>query len=113
MHLIQNASGSDPIANAQARTSDILNTQPAYWEYERLRLPTTLLIGMLDATGADLSGPPRAVRAAPGSIPAEAEKVGTRIPGGRIVRMEKLGHSPQVEAPAEFQRTLLEVLRAR
>ncbi|MBU3077448.1 alpha/beta fold hydrolase [Sphingomonas quercus] len=105
--------GRRRIAIAQARTSDILQTQPVIYELDRLRVPTSFIIGMLDGTGARHEGPPRAVRAAPGSIPALAEEVVPRIPGARLVRMEGLGHSPQVEAPAEFQRTLLQVLSTR
>ena len=105
--------GRDRMAIAQARTSDILQTQPVVYELDRLKVPTTLMIGMLDATGADLSGPPRAVRAAPGSIPFHAENAVKRIPGGRLVRMEGLGHSPQVEDPITFRAALFKVLAER
>lgn len=102
--------GRERMAIAQARTSDMLQTQPVLYELERLKVPTTLLVGMLDATGSDMSGPPRAVRAAPGSIPWAAERVVGRIPGGRIVRLEGLGHSPQVEDATTVMTALLGVL---
>lgn len=102
--------GRERIAVAQARTSEILQTQPVYYELGHLRVPTTFLIGMLDGTGARQEGPPRAVRAAPGSIPALAEEAVKRVPGAHIVRMEGVGHSPQVESPAEFRRALLQIL---
>lgn len=98
------------MVNAQARTSEMLQTQPVAADLSRLAVPTTLLIGMLDTTGSNLQGPPRAVRAAPGSISAVAETAMKRIPGGKLVQLEGLGHSPQVEDPATFQRALLEIL---
>lgn len=95
---------------AQARTSDILQTQPVIHEVARLKVPTTFVIGMLDATGATGGAPKVATRAAPGSIPAVVDGVAARIPGATVVRLEGIGHSPQVEDPARFESTLLKVL---
>ena len=95
---------------AQARTSDILQTQPVVHEVDRLTVPTTYIVGMLDGTGAKGGAPKVATRAAPGSIPALVDGVAARIPGAKVVHLENLGHSPQVEDPARFNRELLAVL---
>ena len=39
-------------------------------------------------------------------IQAEAETAVKAIPDARLIRLEGLGHSPQVEAPARFLATL-------
>ena len=101
------------IVNAQARTSEIIATQPIVHELPSLAVPTTFVIGMLDGTGAGLKPEQGAVRAAPGSIPALAGTVASKVPGARLIELEGLGHAPQVEAPQRFQRALLDVLAGR
>ena len=96
---------------AQARTSDILQTQPVLYEFERLKVPTTFVIGMLDATGAKGGMPKGRVRAAPGSIAAVADAAAARVPGAKLIKLENVGHSPQVETPAEFERLLIDILK--
>jgi len=103
----------EAMVTAQARTSDILQTQPVLYEIDRLTVPTTFVVGMLDATGAKGGAPHVATRAAPGSIPATVDAVAGRIPGANVVHLEGLGHAPQVEDPGRFQRELLGILAAR
>jgi pimeloyl-ACP methyl ester carboxylesterase len=100
----------EAMVTAQVRTSDILQTQPVLYEIDRLKVPTTFVIGMLDATGAKGGAPHVATRAAPGSIPATVDAVAARIAGAKVVHLEGLGHAPQVEDPEHFQRELLRIL---
>ncbi|WP_341504417.1 alpha/beta fold hydrolase [Sphingomonas sp. 2378] len=39
-------------------------------------------------------------------MPQAAEDAVKRIPGAQLIRLDDLGHSPQVEAPAVFLPTL-------
>ncbi|MEK9209633.1 hypothetical protein SM191_00220 [Sphingomonas sp. 2378] len=39
-------------------------------------------------------------------VPQAAEDAVKRIPGAQLIRLDDLGHSPQVEAPAVFLPTL-------
>ncbi|WP_076072172.1 alpha/beta fold hydrolase [Sphingomonas montana] len=98
------------VANAQARTSDMIQTQPIAYELDRLRVPTTLMIGMRDTTAFGRARAPAAIRASIPAIPALAEMATRRIPGARLVKFDALGHSPQVEDPATFQAALLVAL---
>ncbi|KMO44818.1 alpha/beta hydrolase [Methylobacterium tarhaniae] len=105
--------GAERVAWNQAQTSDMIFTQPVVHEFDRLRVPTVLMVGTKDRTA------PGANRAAPalaetlGRYDRLGPEVAARITGARLVMFEGLGHSPQVEAPDRFHETLLRELAAR
>lgn len=101
----------DIVREAQARLSDMIQTQPVAAELPRLTVPTALIIGQRDLTAfrGGTAPDPAKVR----TVPQAAEEAVKRIPGARLVRLDGLGHSPQVEDPARFQRALAEVLAPR
>jgi pimeloyl-ACP methyl ester carboxylesterase len=105
--------GAERVAWNQAQTSDMIFTQPVVHEFDRLRVPTVLMIGDKDCTA------PGANRAAPalaetlGRYDKLGPEVAARIKGARLVTFEGLGHSPQVEAPDRFYEALLRELAAR
>jgi pimeloyl-ACP methyl ester carboxylesterase len=96
----------DTVRDAQARLSDMIQTQPVAAELPRLTVPTTLIIGQRDLTAFRASSAPQSQRARVRTVPQAAEEAVKRIPGARLIRLDDLGHSPQVEAPAVFLRTL-------
>ncbi len=96
----------DTVRDAQARLSDMIQTQPVAAELPRLTVPTTLIIGQRDLTAFRASSAPEDRRARARTVPQAAEDAVKRIPGARLIRLDDLGHSPQVEAPAEFLQTL-------
>jgi len=104
--------GAEAVAWSQALTSDMVFNQPVVHEFPRLAVPTTLFIGARDRTaiGKDLAPPE--VAEALGDYPALGRNAADAIPGARLVMFGDLGHSPQVEAPARFNRALLDVLDA-
>ena len=95
----------DKVREAQARLSDMIQTQPVAAELGRLTVPVTLIIGRTDKTAfrANTAPAPATVR----MVPQAAEDAVKRIPGATLVRLEGLGHAPQVEDPARFQQALL------
>lgn len=101
--------GAD-VAFAQAKTSEMILTQPVSQHLERLAMPVTLMIGMRDTTtfGKGQAPPDVAARLRP--IPELAPAAAARIPDARLVTFPDLGHSPQVEAPERFVNRLLAVL---
>jgi pimeloyl-ACP methyl ester carboxylesterase len=100
----------DTVRDAQARLSDMIQTEPVAAELPRLSVPVTLIIGQLDATAFRAGAAPPARRVQVRTVPQAAEEAVKRIPAARIIRLEGLGHSPQVEAPAIFQKALLDSL---
>ena len=106
-------SGREAVALAAAKTGEMILTQPVAYELGRIAAPTTLMIGALDGTAFGKARAPAALRATIRPIPAVAPGAARRIPGARLVTLDGLGHSPQVEAPARFEAALLAALAGR
>ena len=104
--------GREDVALAAAKTGEMILAQPVAHELGRIGAPTTLLIGTLDGTAFGKARVPEPKRAGIRPIPAVAPDAARRIPDARLVRLEGLGHSPQVEAPARFEAALMDALRA-
>jgi len=102
----------ETVREAQARISDMIQTQPTAHELERLAVPTTLIIGQEDLTAFRATSAPEPLRGQIRTVPAAAEEAVKRIPGAELVRLDGLGHSPQVEAPKRFEAALLQALDA-
>ena len=100
----------DVVRDAQARLSDMIQTQPVAAELPRLSVPVTLIIGQRDMTAFRANTAPPELRSKVKTVPQAAETAVGRIPNATLVRLEDIGHSPQVEAPAVFIKTLLAAL---
>ncbi len=96
----------DVVRDAQARLSDMIETQPVAAELPRLAMPVTLMIGDRDLTAFRASSAPKERRAGIRTVPQAAELAVDRIPNARLIRLDGLGHAPQVEAPARFLNAL-------
>jgi len=76
-------------------------------------VPVTLIIGQADRTAFRAASAPQALRQRVQTVPQAAEDAAKRIPHATLVRLDGLGHAPQVEDPARFQTALLAALAAR
>lgn len=102
--------GKAAVAWDQALASDMIFNQPVVYEFPRIRVPTTLMIGQRDRTaiGRDLASPELSDRL--GDYPELGKRAARLIRNSRLVEFKDLGHSPQVEAPERFNAALLEAL---
>lgn len=105
--------GKPIVVAAQARATEMIETQPVAYEFARLRVPTTLMIGMLDTTAFGRQRAPLELRDSLPPIPVLARRIVGQIPDARLIAFDDLGHAPQVEAPARFQTALLKLLAGR
>jgi pimeloyl-ACP methyl ester carboxylesterase len=103
-------SGHAAVAQAQARLSEMIESQPVAYELHRIQAPTVLMIGMLDTTALGRDRAPPELRGGVPTIPASAAKAAAKMPHGRLVPLPGLGHAPQVEDPGRFQVALLQAL---
>lgn len=103
----------DRVRDAQARLSDMLETQPVAAELERVSVPVSLMIGQRDLTAFRANTAPAAVRAEVQTVPQAAEVAVHRFRDARLVRIPGAGHAPQVEDPVGFQRLLRGELERR
>jgi pimeloyl-ACP methyl ester carboxylesterase len=102
--------GRELVAWNSALLYDMIYTQPVYYEFEHIAVPTVLMIGDKDETaiGKDLAPP--SVRAGLGDYPVLARAAKSRIPNAKLVEFPGLGHSPQIQDPAAFHQALLKAL---
>jgi pimeloyl-ACP methyl ester carboxylesterase len=98
------------VAWNQALTSDMILSQPVIYEIDQIAVPTVLMIGQKDTTaiGKDRAPPEAAKRL--GNYPELGRLAHERIKGSVLVTFAELGHSPQVQDPARFNKALLEQL---
>lgn len=102
--------GGELVALNQAKTSDMVFTQPVVHEFANIEVPTTLMIGMLDRTA------PGGARAEPevaerlGNYAELGKSAAAAIPQAELIEFDDLGHSPQMEAPERFHESLLRAI---
>jgi pimeloyl-ACP methyl ester carboxylesterase len=90
---------------------DMIFTQPVFYEFKNLRVPTTLMIGTSDTTaiGSDIAPP--AVKARLGHYNVLGKQAAKLIPHAKLIEFKGLGHAPQMEEPEKFNQSLINVLR--
>ena len=102
--------GRDTVALAQAKTSEMIRTQPVAHELGRITPPTTMIVGTLDRTAFGRAQAPADLKRFLESVPMSAPRAVRAMPNATLLTLDGLGHSPQVEDPARFERALLKVL---
>jgi pimeloyl-ACP methyl ester carboxylesterase len=102
--------GGEAVAWNQALTSDMVFSQPVVHEIARIKTPTVLLIGEKDTTAIGKDRAPPELAKKLGNYPLLARDVAGRIEGAKLVTFPELGHSPQVQDPAQFNAALLKAL---
>jgi len=102
--------GKAQVAWDQALTYDMVYSQPVVYELPRIRVPTTLFIGLKDRTAIGKDAAPDAIKARLGNYPELGKQAAAAIPGAKLVEFADLGHSPQVQDPERFNKALLKAL---
>lgn len=105
--------GREIVAQAQARTSDMVYTQPVVYEFGNIKVPTTLIIGETDRTAPGAASAPPDVAKTLGNYPLLGKETAERIPGADLVTFEDLGHSPQIQAPDRFHEALMMAITSK
>ena len=106
-------SGRDTVALAQAKTSEMIKTQSVAHELYRIRPPTTLIVGTLDKTAFGRQQVPPSLQKFLLSIPLVAPQAARKMPNAKLVPLDGLGHAPQIEDPARFEKALLAAVNPR
>lgn len=105
--------GKEIVAWNQAQTSEMLFTQPVIHEFGNIQAPTLLMIGGRDRTAPGANRAPAEIARRLGNYPELGRRAAQAIPNATLVAFPELGHSPQVEAPEQFHRSLLWGLSAQ
>ncbi len=99
--------GKERVAWNSALIYDMILTQPVFYEFENIAVPTLLIIGDQDNTAIGKDFAPPAVRDSLGDYPQLAKRAAARIRGAKLVEFPELGHAPQIQDPAAFHQALL------
>ncbi|QHF45114.1 alpha/beta hydrolase [Pseudomonas sp. S35] len=109
---LSNGPGHTRVAWNSALIYDMIFTQPVYYEFKNLPMPTLLLIGTSDNTAIGKDVAPPQVKARLGNYAVLGKQVAKLIPHATLVEFPGLGHAPQMEEPAKFHQALLQGLNA-
>lgn len=97
----------ETLAKVGAMTSEMVFTQPVVQDFEKIKVPTFLIIGTRDRTaiGRDRVSPE--VRETLGRYDQLGLRARTAIAGSELVELEDVGHMPQVEAYDIYWKALI------
>jgi pimeloyl-ACP methyl ester carboxylesterase len=104
---LNNGPGKELVAWNSALLYDMIYTQPVFYEFEYIAVPTLLMIGDKDNTAIGKDFAPPEIRNSLGNYPELAKHAAERIRGAKLVEFPELGHAPQIQDPAAFHRALL------
>lgn len=106
-----NGPGKKVVAWNSALLYDMIFTQPVYYEFSHLTMPTTLMIGTADTTaiGSDIAPPEVKVKI--GHYDELGKQVAKTIPQATLIEFAGMGHAPQMEDPQRFNQALLKNLQ--
>lgn len=102
--------GRDAVIGAQARTTEMLESQPIAYELQRVAVPTVLMVGTLDHNVFGKSWAPSEIADRLPEIGTIGDKAAAKMKNARFVPLTGLGHVPQIEDPARFQVALIQAL---
>ena len=102
--------GRDAVIDAQARTTEMIETQPVVYEFPRIAVPTILMVGTLDHNVFGKSWAPAEIGSQLPENMTIGDKAAARMRHARFVPLAGLGHVPQIEDPARFQIALIQAL---
>jgi len=91
-------------------TTDMIITQPVFYELPNIKVPTLLIIGQRDRTalGKDLVSPE--VKETMGYYSELGKQTKAKIPDSELVEIEGIGHLPHIESFERFIKPLLTFL---
>jgi pimeloyl-ACP methyl ester carboxylesterase len=94
------------IAWNSALTYDMIYSQPVVHEFDRLAVPTLLIIGNRDRTALGSNRAPEAMQDKLGLYSALGRQAAQSIPEASLVELDGIGHVPQYEAFEDYIKAL-------
>lgn len=102
------------VALVNAKTSDMIFTQPVVYEFQNLNVPTLLIIGTRDRTAigkANVKDPKIAETMGRYDLLGKATQ--QKIKGSKLVEIENVGHLPHIEVFDQFIKPVKEFLKPK
>ena len=95
------------IAWNAALTSDMVFTQPVYYEFKNLRMPVVLINGNRDRTAIGKAWAAEDMKKKMGLYPEMGKDVAKKIPKAKLIELKGLGHMPFIEDFEAFWKVLV------
>lgn len=94
--------GHEKVAWNSALIYDMIFTQPVYYEFPNIKVPTVLYIGTDDTTaiGSDIAPPE--VKQKIGQYSVLGKEAAKRIPNAELIEFANMGHAPQMQNPKKI-----------
>ena len=105
-----NGPDAKQLAYISALTYDMILTQPVIDDFERLAVPTALIIGTRDRTAPNRANMRDNTTRELGRYDRLGDEAVAKIPGARLIEMEELGHLPHIEDFGRFKSALTKAL---
>lgn len=99
------------IAWNSALTYEMIFTQSVLYEFEKLEVPTLLIIGTRDRTALGKNLVSGEVKKTMGRYDELGKLTREKIPNAQLIEIENTGHLPHIEAFEKFINPLLEYLK--
>lgn len=98
------------VAWINALTYQMIYEQPVLYDFEKLNVPTLLLVGQLDRTIVGKDMLPANKQKKYGNYPVLAGKAGKKIKNSTIIILSGVGHIPHIQSIEEFRKNVLSFL---
>lgn len=98
------------IALVNALTSQMIYEQPVVYEFEKINIPTLLIIGQLDRTIVGKPRVPKEIVNNYGNYPHLGKLLNSKIKNSKLVELENVGHIPHVQTPEKFEKAVADFL---
>lgn len=89
-----------------ALTSDMIFTQPVFYEFKNIKTPTVLIIGLRDRTAIGKAWAPENMKKKMGNYPALGKQAARMIPKAKLEELQGLGHMPFIEDYPAFLKAM-------
>jgi pimeloyl-ACP methyl ester carboxylesterase len=99
------------IAWANAVTYQMIYEQPVCYEWDRIKVPTLLIIGQQDRTVVGKDQLPESEKNKYGQYLQLAATTQKQIPDCRMVELPGIGHIPHIQDLAQFQEHVLKFIK--
>jgi pimeloyl-ACP methyl ester carboxylesterase len=102
--------GYKKIAWVNALTYEMIYEQPVCYEFEKVKVPTLLIIGQSDRTVVGKDNLPKEKQGLYGDYPILGRKTKSLIPNSSLIELTGIGHIPHVQDKELFQKHLMKFL---
>lgn len=94
-----------------ALTSDMIFTQPVVDDFQKISVPTLLIIGTRDRTAIGKANAPKELQSKMGQYQNLGKETHKKIQNSKLVELENVGHLPHIEVFDRFIKPLLDFIK--